>query len=134
MGACFGSGSHENQTLRIKNSEVKSISNGNHLSPTLYWHNNVDSKQGQRLELLNSTFYSDYERPLQISDQNLNLGDGTNRDSEILAIGNRFYGALYGLSNMLIEQPSSIGTNTVAGNIKLNPMSGGNNIAKLNYV
>ena len=134
MGACFGSGSHENQTLRIKNSEVKSISNGNHLSPTLYWHNNVDSKQGQRLELINSTFYSDYERPLQISDQNLNLGDGTNRDSEILAIGNRFYGALYGLSNMLIEQPSSIGTNTVAGNIKLNPMSGGNNIAKLNYV
>lgn len=106
----------------------------NHLSPTLYWHNNVNNVTGkQRLELLNSIVYSAYERPLQISDQNLNLGDGLNRTSEILAINTRFYGNLYGLGNMLIAQPTAIGTKTVAGNIKLDPMSGGNNIDVLNY-
>ena len=133
FGTCVGSGSHSNQTLRFKNSELRS--EDYHLSPTLYWHNNVNNVTGkQRLELLNSIVYSAYERPLQISDQNLNLGDGLNRTSEILAINTRFYGDLYGLGNMLIAQPAAIGTKTVAGNIKLDPMSGGNNIAKLNYV
>ena len=132
FGPCVGSGSHSNQTLRFKNSELRS--EDYHLSPTLYWHNNVNNVTGkQRLELLNSIVYSAYERPLQISDQNLNLGNGLNRDSEILAVNCQFYGALYGKSNMLISQPTPIGTKTVAGNIKLSPLSDGNNIDILNY-
>lgn len=134
MGACIGSGSHSNQTLRLKNTSLKSISYGQHLSPVLYWHNNVSNVTGkQRLELLNCTIFSDYERPLQISDQNLNLGDGLNRTSEILAINTRFYGELFGLDNMLIAQPAAVGSKTVAGNIKLDPMSGNNNISVLNF-
>ena len=133
MGTCIGSGSHANQTLRLKNCELKSINGSETLLPTLYWHNNVNDLPNQRLELINTTVYSDYERPLQISDQNLNLGNGLNRDSEILAVNCQFYGALYGKGNMLISQPAPIGTKTVAGNIKLNPLSGGNNIDVLNY-
>lgn len=134
MGPAIGAGSHANQTLRFKNCELYHLSNGQSFSPTLYWHNNVGNAANQNLELINCTVYSDFERPLQIADQNLNLGDGLNRSSTILAINTRFYGALYGLGNMIIKQPNGQGANLVSGYIKLHPLSGGNNIPELNYV
>lgn len=133
--ACVGIGLHHQQILRFKYCDF--IQTGNLGGIAFYIHNNVDpdNNTGQRLEVVGCSFriFGTITTLIHIEDaawtwQGNNLVD---TDSEFLFINNTFYSSAGTAVASLI--PSSFGAGKIAGNIKLSPMSRGNNIAALNY-
>ncbi|MCT3693150.1 hypothetical protein HZP84_16335 [Elizabethkingia anophelis] len=126
--AAIGSGSHQDQTLRLRNCELKNT--GDYIgSGLLYWHNNVNSGvTNQRLEVINCILHSIEEMSLRIEDANLLSGDGLGNEAKVLFIGNNLFSEVWKKNIEL--KPS--GTAFVGNSIFLDERSYGNNIMVLN--
>lgn len=130
-GSVLGAGSHQNQTLRLRNCQLyqkgETIGTG-----IMYWHNNVDANtSGQRLEMFNCDVYGD-EYALRIDDANKIYGDGAMPvgNAQVLFVKNTFWSTQ--TENYIDKRGTPTTAGAFIGNIVLDPRSHGNNIAELN--
>lgn len=130
-GSVLGAGSHQNQTLRLRNCQLyqkgETIGTG-----VMYWHNNVNaSTTGQRLEMFDCDVYGD-EYVLRIDDANKIYSDGAMQvgNASCLFVKNTFWST--NTQKYVDKRGTPTGAGAIVGNIVLDPRSHGNNIAELN--
>ncbi|OPB87798.1 hypothetical protein [Elizabethkingia occulta] len=129
--AVVGSGSHQDQTLRLRNCELKNT--GDYIgSGLLYWHNNVNSGiTNQRLEVINCILHSKDEMVVRIEDANALSGDKLGNEAIVFFHGNSLYSDTWKKNTDVKPVPEA---GKFAGkSISLDPRSFGNNIEIFNF-
>lgn len=130
-GSVLGAGSHQNQTLRLRNCQLyqKGATIGTGI---MYWHNNVNANtSGQRLEMFDCDVYGD-EYVLRIDDANKIYSDGAMQvgNATCLFVKNTFWST--NTQKYVDKRGTPTAQGAIVGNIILDPRSHGNNIAELN--
>ena len=128
--AALGCGSHQNQTIRLRDCEVMNTGDSI-LAGTLYWHSNVNSGvTGQRLEVINTTISSNSEMALRLEDANYLTGDKLGGEATIMFINSFLYSKAWKKNLQFSPSPEQV---FPVGSIKLDERSFGNNIPVLNF-
>lgn len=131
QNAAVGIGMHQSQTLKFRNCEFYKTST-NYDGGCIYFHNNVTSGvTAQWLYFENCTAIADDGCCIRADDANIGSGDGLGNTMTVTFIRNTFYSKAQG-SNSINKNTSPIGTGTFVGNVKLDPMSSGNNATGCN--
>ena len=130
-GSGLGAGSHQNQTLRLRNCQLyqKGATIGTGI---MYWHNNVNANvSGQRLEMFDCDVYGD-EWAMRIDDANKIYKDGAMPigNATCLFVNNTFWST--STQKYVDKRGTPTAAGAIVGNIVLDPRSHGNNIAELN--
>ena len=131
--APIGIGTHQNQKITIKNSELKML--GSTSRPALLFHPKVTTATGQKLTLDNCRMWSQGYSVLSIIDSNNNGyagGTGDNRDTEIACYNNMFWSEINGKTDIIYNPTGAMTTGAIDGYILLSPESYGNNAPELN--
>ena len=128
--AALGCGSHQNQTIRLRDCEV--MNKGAYIGAgTLYWHSNVNSGvTGQRLEVINTTISSNSEMALRLEDANYLTGDKLGGEATVMFINSFLYSKGWKKNLQFSPSPEQV---FPIGSIKLDERSFGNNIPVLNF-
>lgn len=131
QNAAVGIGMHQSQTLWFKNCEMfadSTLNNGG----ALYFHNAVESGvTAQRLIIDRCTVESMRDQSMFVDDANIRFGNSLGNDMTVTFTNNIIYSRTLGLGGVW-RSPAAIGTGTLTGNVKLDPMNWGNNVTSLN--